>query len=232
MLDKDTKVIQGISANGKETYINAKYWNGYEEKDVKTIGGYSIFKKSDSDDGNIVIHTDSIIEITYSDLKDLREKSGLIPGIQYRITDYVTTTSQAETRSAENQFDIIVTADGVNTLNERCRACLHNNDNYFSDCNLESWEIKYCLDNDNNRFAWVDNINGKGVIYYMKDEFNNECWYDFKNILFLRSASWFSENPNFPTQFSEDKYFYTFSAVSEKGEIIDDRLLSFRTFSI
>jgi len=28
-------------------------------------------------------------------------------------------------------------------------------------------------------------INGKGVIYYMKDEFGNECPYDFKNIVYI-----------------------------------------------
>jgi hypothetical protein len=38
------------------------------------------------------------------------------------------------------------------------------------------------LDNDSSRFAWADTENGEGVIYYMKDEFNNECPYDFKNI--------------------------------------------------
>jgi hypothetical protein len=50
---------------------------------------------------------------------------------------------------------------------------------------LEAWELKYCLDNDRQRFTWAD-LNGKGVIYYMKDEFGNECPYDFKNILFKR----------------------------------------------
>jgi hypothetical protein len=46
--------------------------------------------------------------------------------------------------------------------------------------------LKYCLNNDTNRFAWADATNGKGVIYYMKDEFFNECGYDFKNIKFAR----------------------------------------------
>lgn len=60
--------------------------------------------------------------------------------------------------------------------------------NYFSeqDSKLEAWELKYCLDNDTNRFAWADTINGRGVIYYMKDEYGNECPYDFKNIQFKR----------------------------------------------
>lgn len=123
--------------------------------------------------------------------------------------------------------------------------------NYFSNCNLELWKIKYCLDNDNNKFDWADNnyyqkifngtywfiraenndINdlfawynedndsyiytkvldvnvglsyfsstgnysygneikeisgfGKGVIYNLVDEFNNDCPYDFKNIIYV-----------------------------------------------
>ena len=47
--------------------------------------------------------------------------------------------------------------------------------------------MKYCLDNDIYRFAWSDIEYGKGVIYYMKDEWNNECPYDFKNIQFKNS---------------------------------------------
>ena len=42
--------------------------------------------------------------------------------------------------------------------------------------------MKYCLDNDTSRFAWADEVNGKGVIYRMIDEFNNDVPYDFKNI--------------------------------------------------
>lgn len=55
---------------------------------------------------------------------------------------------------------------------------------YFNDCKLNSWELKYCFSNDTDRFDWADSENGKGVIYYMKDEWGNECPYDFKNIKF------------------------------------------------
>lgn len=57
---------------------------------------------------------------------------------------------------------------------------------YFANCNLNSWEIKYCLDGDTNRFQWanIDPNVSKGIIYYMKDDKGNECPYDFKNILF------------------------------------------------
>ena len=51
---------------------------------------------------------------------------------------------------------------------------------------MSAWKIWYSLDNDTNRFAWADSVNGKGVIYRMIDEFNNDCSYDFKNIQFYR----------------------------------------------
>lgn len=55
---------------------------------------------------------------------------------------------------------------------------------YFENIPVDAWDVKYCLDNDNTRFNWADTNTGKGVIYYMKDEHDNECYYDFKNILF------------------------------------------------
>ena len=125
-------------------------------------------------------------EITCSELKSLRDSGKLIPGTQYRITDYTCTTTQANTQSAGHVFDIIVTADDESTLNEEARAALHTGDEYFSGCNLSVWKIWYCLDNDTTRFAWADATNGKGVIYRMIDEFNNDVPYDFKNIQFYR----------------------------------------------
>jgi hypothetical protein len=57
---------------------------------------------------------------------------------------------------------------------------------YYSKSNLNAWELKYSLDNNDTRFLWADTTNGKGVIYYLKDDFGNECPYDFKNALFKR----------------------------------------------
>ena len=133
----------------------------------------------------VVFHT---ISITYLELKALRDSGQLIPGQQYRITDYNCTTTQANTKSAGHIFDIIVTADDESTLNEEARAALHTGDEYFSGCNLSAWKIWYCLDNDTTRFAWADETDGKGVIYRMIDEWNNDCPYDFKNIQFKRYA--------------------------------------------
>jgi hypothetical protein len=67
------------------------------------------------------------------DLVALRDNSQLVPGQQYRITDYVTTTNQWNTQSALHPFDIIVTADDEKTLNEEARACIHEGDTYFTE---------------------------------------------------------------------------------------------------
>ena len=138
-----------------------------------------------------------MISITYSELVSRRNSSMLQPGRFYRITDYVTTTIQTNTRSAGHAFDIIVLATSPNTLNENAKVISHENDTYFEFCNLNAWEIKYDLDNNISKFAWADNENGKGVIYYMKDELNNECYYDFKNIQFKRWAIKDVQNVNF-----------------------------------
>ena len=141
---------------------------------------------------NDVYYKKGITEITWSSLKSLRNAGNLVPGMQYRITDYTCTTTQANTRSAGHLFDIIVTADSTDVLNEVARAVQHDGDTYFSidnrPCDLNAWKIWYCIDNDTDRFAWADRVHGKGVIYRMIDEHNNDCPYDFKNIQY--NGSW------------------------------------------
>ena len=70
-------------------------------------------------------------------------------------------------------FDLIVTAVDSHTLDEHATATLpSNSDNYFdarpfhvpdyqqyleyARVPLESWDIKYCLDNDKTRFKFAD----------------------------------------------------------------------------
>ena len=129
---------------------------------------------------------DKTTDILYADLLALIANDELIPSSSYRITDYTTTTVQIDTASAGRNFDIIVTALSTNKLSENAKCVKKDGDTYFTNAKLEAWDIKYCIDNDTSRFAWADAVSGKGVIYYMKDEWNNECPYDFKNIQFKR----------------------------------------------
>lgn len=128
-------------------------------------------------------------DITYAELVALKNQSKLEAGKTYRITDYVTTTVQADTSANGSVLPIVVRAatsadiDPAGYMpNKKC-------------------EIKYCIDNDTNRFAWADTTNGKGVIYWMRDTHGNECPYDFKSIMF---------KPFDPRTNPNTAWFYTF----------------------
>ena len=61
--------------------------------------------------GQLDVYT-NMFYVTYNELVELRDNGELVSGAQYRITDYVTTTSQPNTRSASTLlFNVIVTAD-------------------------------------------------------------------------------------------------------------------------
>ena len=147
-------------------------------------GTESLIIKNDADEIFVFSNNgQKIISVTYAELKELRDNSSLEEGVFYRITDYETTTTQDDTIVDNfHPFDIIVQATSVNTLNTEAKVLHHEGDDYFTNNKLEKWEIQYSLDNDKANYSWADETNGKGVIFYMKDEFNNECSYDFKNI--------------------------------------------------
>lgn len=149
-------------------------------------------------DNTVVINTDpsSVLyeEVTYSQLVTKINNSRLVKGRKYRITDYVTTTTQSNTSSAGHAFDLVVTAIDVNELDCNASALLHSGDTYFSTAgaDLSKWQIWYDVNNDTNKYEWADTTNGRGVIYRMIDEWRNDCPYDFKNILFTKANSYTS----------------------------------------
>lgn len=138
-----------------------------------------------------------IRSVTYENLCKLYVESKLRRGILYRITNYQATVNAehhitrvpvvASDRYTNMGFDIIVRATSDNTLDENARAIISKGNNYFEDCAVNAWEIKYSLLNDTGRFSWAKE-DGFGVIYYMKDEYGNEAPYDFKNILNVYSG--------------------------------------------
>ena len=180
------------------TFVNENDFNEASEIISETFS-YLENKKIDTSDAISKINL-----ITYDEIKTLREQSKLKPGQFYRIIDYVTTTTQTNTQSAGHPFDIIVLATDVNTLNENAKAIKHEGDTYFANSDLDAWEIKYDLDNDTSKYAWADETNGKGVIFYMKDEWNNECPYDFKNVQFKRWAVTDVQDSNFDSTTLDD----------------------------
>lgn len=289
----------------KEGYM-ARFWSDDDSKKVSlrcddsgklTLDGKAVATVDDIPSGG-----SPMTSITYAELRALRDAGNLIPGMFYRITDYVCTTAQENTRAMNHRFYIIVQALSHDTLSETAKADLvtDGTDDYFVDegANVSAWEIKYCLDNDTTRFAWaqefyqeitnittqtsdgtgvyltrqpqfdgsldgtdyenyyyawgigtehtprmdcaftesaiisngdsvlehrgaygttqaeiIEHEEGKGVIYYMKDEHGNECPYDFKNIQFKRYVNLENGVPEVDlqdnSQFPEE-WVYTF----------------------
>lgn len=170
---------------------------------VKTNGKQGITGANLQESLNTMIDTlgNGVTETTYAALKTLRDAGELTPGMWYRITDYTCITSQSNTRSAGHQFDILVLATSAGTLSEDALAAHHSGDTYFADSKLEAWKLKYCLDNNTSRFGWVNAATGKGVVWWMRDEWDNECFYDFKNIQFFRQQVTHTSSPFYSTDF-------------------------------
>ena len=291
------------SIKGAIAEINT--WRGNASQDIEHLVGDMPFKQDKTDNSLKTIcktivgainelwekvedlwekYIRGIDKVTHAELVAMRDAGELIAGRRYRIIDFVTTTSQPDTRSAGHRFDIIVMADSSSTLNENATAIKHkfteeelvvptyflwrsDNDadygiitkvrvpqslddivgrytndgeeyisnkmlgnytelssanedemllkwlytneddpndtesgtdtysfvseitfdetddpNYFADSKLSAWQLKYCLDNDITRYLYTDPEKGKGVIYYLEDEFGNKGDFDFKNI--------------------------------------------------
>lgn len=148
--------------------------------------------------------------VTYEELVGMVRRESLVVGAKYRITDYVTTVGSNEYQSIKKPFDIIVEAETSKTLSSNAKAVPsdRDTDNYFQYCDLSKWELKYDINNDVGKYAWAD-PNGKGVIYYMKDDRENECPYDFKNI---------KVKP-----LSESNYYFTFTLNNTDYSISDTK---------
>lgn len=184
-----------------------------------------------------------IQHVTYAQLVTLRNNSGLVAGQWYRITDYMTTVANdTEARSAGHPFDLLVMATSSNTLSEEAKAIKSSRDSngYFADANLNAWKVWYCLDNDTTRFQWADVENGKGVIWRMIDEWQNDCPYDFKNVQFKRycvyddsphgelealDGQYYGYNGDMNNVHIDDEYdfvwAYTFTLIDENDDYVD-----------
>ena len=177
----------------------------------------------------------SIIQTTWSELKSLRDKGGLTIGAFYEITDYDCTINPNHTTcsSAHHGFNVIVYATDGSTLTENALAKRREGDTYFTNANLEAWDLKYCLDNDQTKynFSGSDDDGGKGVIWWMRDEYGNEAYYDFKNVMEIRYEITASTLSDITPELSYIRHFT--SLTSKTGWTINTaNPLSFYTFSL
>jgi hypothetical protein len=91
---------------------------------------------------------------------------------------------------------LIVQAITKNKLSNNAYAVSNKNSNngkyYFTEDQMKSWKIWYCLDNDTETYPWASKT-GKGVIYRFIDENNNDINFDFKSIYYPKNYYHFGE---------------------------------------
>ena len=158
-----------VSINdGVETiYFNYNGYDPYLYFDKDEV--IELVYNSDRNVYDLVNYNHNMINITYAYLKNARDNGKLIPGMKYRIFDYVTQCYYTA-KSAEHPFDIVVTALDNKTLDENAKAMKREGDTYFDGCDLSKWEIKYTLDADPERFEWAKS--GEEIeykTYYMRE---------------------------------------------------------------
>ena len=129
--------------------------------------------------------------------------------MQYRITDYDFTTTEEDTDSAHQLFDIIVTADSESVLNENARAVHHQYESseetltgaiklYKTDMSSEEYRSE--VDNQD-YFLLAGKIDIDGVVYYRYDKYEltngNSEYINTGRYILLESIDLDSLNINF-----------------------------------
>jgi hypothetical protein len=78
-------------------------------------------------------------------------------GTWYRITDYSTVILFKGASSVNIKIDILILATSSNTLNENVYFVKHEKDDlYLLGANVQAWKGKYCIDNDTDRFDFLN----------------------------------------------------------------------------
>lgn len=159
--DLNTRVLQNKSDIDELEEVTSVSLNGLNER-VEDL-------EDDVREIEEIVQKGHLQKVKWAELKDLRDNAQLIPGYFYRITDYKCTTTQSETRSVGNQFDIILLALSENTLSEEGWAMMHDNiyDVTFSDgvtkkCYLYKNDNIYVVD-INTLFGTEDDISAIAI---------------------------------------------------------------------
>ena len=171
----------------------------------------------------------------------------LIPGNKYRVTDYSISfntdsslglSSKIKVTDTPHYFDIIVTAESNCSISRFASAMISDSDTsgYYNQTRIDLWKLEVLLDLDfdSNYYdsAYKLLFTSHLVITKMTDEWNNECPYDFKNIVMRRyEITADSSGAITSDMFNKGRYFTT--KTSNTGWTIDTtNEYWFYTFSI
>lgn len=134
-----------VSKNENDELVNINIPSAIEAKQEKLISGETIKTINNESllgEGNIEIG--SYENITYEELYALKAQGKLVPDRLYCITNFhLLPNERSGLKETTNQYDLIVTATSNDTISNRAFAKYHENDTYFSNCNLAKWQIWY-----------------------------------------------------------------------------------------
>lgn len=157
------------------------------------------------------------IEGSYSEIEQIVLANQLVVGNKYIINDfqsiYISNTDDiwggeinpsslykiVLTAISENQFDI-----RVNVISEKYK-------------NSSKWIVEYIFDSE----LLKNSIKTKGRITYLRDEYNNSAYYDFKNVKFRRTQSELQKVGITIENEYEDLYTFSNSQFEENSESIN-----------
>lgn len=138
--------------------------------------------------------------LTYDTVLQLKESEELKVGHVYVIQDFQTIYSDGSDGVMKGKtYWLFLHPTSRSTFDPRVGIfCPEDSNN-----NCSKWTVEY----DIARSEVATGEYNKGTITYLKDQNNNEAFYDFKNIKFKKTLD---ELRGFPKTYTKDTYFYTF----------------------
>lgn len=138
--------------------------------------------------------------LTYDTVLQLKESEELKVGHVYVIQDFQTIYSDGSDGVMKGKtYWLFLHPTSRSTFDPRVGIFCPEDSND----NCSKWTVEY----DIARSEVATGEYNKGTITYLKDQNNNEAFYDFKNIKFKKTLD---ELKDFPKTYTKDTYFYTF----------------------
>lgn len=138
--------------------------------------------------------------LTYDTVLQLKESEELKVGHIYVIQDFQTIYSDGSDGVMKGKtYWLFLHPTSRSTFDPRVGIFCPEDSND----NCSKWTVEY----DIARSEVATGEYNKGTITYLKDQNNNEAFYDFKNIKFKKTLD---ELKDFPKIYTKDTYFYTF----------------------
>ena len=180
-----------------ENYIKRdEYFSDFSDEEKAIIKkNLGINTSGESSEYDPIVHL-----LTYDTVLQLKESEELKVGHVYVIQDFQTIYSDGSDGVMKGKtYWLFLHPTSRATFDPRVGIfCPEDSNN-----NCSKWTVEY----DITRSEVVTGEYNKGTITYLKDQNNNEAFYDFKNIKFKKTLD---ELKDFPKTYTKDTYFYTF----------------------